>query len=88
MASQRNIITTTAPATTEQGSPTVIRALMSPRMRAASEDFATRLMSDKLIEIGTDLSNRTAVRKALRSAKFGERLIENCADRAALEAAH
>lgn len=86
MASQNNSATNT-PTASDQGSHRVTHALMPPKIRAASEDFATRLMAAKLNELGTDLSNRKAVRDALRSVRFGEQLIENCADRAAIAAA-
>lgn len=91
MASLHNI-TPAEPATSDQGSPGVVHALMSPTMRAAVDDFTAKLMAEKLVEAATDLTNLAAVRKALRVARFGERLIENCAlaatDRAMKMAAH
>lgn len=91
MASLNNI-TPTNPTTSDQGSPAVIHGLMPPTMRAAVDDFTAKLMAEKLVEGGTDLSDLAAVREALRFAKFGEQLIENCApaatDRAMKTAAH
>ena len=78
MASHDNNASNTSSAS-DQGSPGVVHALMSPTMRAAVEDFTAKLMAEKLVEAGTDLSDVAAVREALRAGRFGEQLIENCA---------
>lgn len=60
---------------------------MNDEMRSASEIIAIALMTPKLREAEIDLTDMDAVREALVAARFGERLIENCAEQAAVEAA-
>lgn len=55
---------------------------MNDETRKSVDDFATRIMAEKLIGAGADLSDETAIRDTLRSARFGEQLIENCAESA------
>ncbi|MCY0094598.1 hypothetical protein [Hoeflea ulvae] len=85
MASLNNI-TPTDPTTSDQRSPRAIHGFMTPTMRAAVNDFTAKLMAEKLVEAGTDLLDLAAVHEALRSSRFGELLIESCADRAADQA--
>ena len=59
---------------------------MNTDMQSASEAIAIALMVPKLREANVDLTDIAAVRQALVEAHFGERLIENCAERAAKEA--
>lgn len=59
---------------------------MNDQMRSASEEIAIALMVPKLREAGIDLTDMTEVHRTLVAARFGERLIVNCADRAAVKA--
>lgn len=59
---------------------------MNDEFRGASEGVAIKLMVAALQESTVDLTDMAAVRKALVAARFGERLIVNCAERAAARA--